>query len=508
MKRLKKYFMFPLTIILLSRGCYKEEIIDTADLDDPIKIILKMNGIPGYLDEKTRTVFFTLPESTSYLSDTRIIYNSYHSMSLNGISIESGKSYDLGEVRINKLYEIICNDETRVDTFQLCFSLLPLIHVSAEEIIRDEPKTLCRLRMQYQDPHNQDPVVTEFRTLAGLEIRGATSMKYAKVSYGLELWRNQNRDDYALSLLGMRTGEDWILDAMYIDPMRMRNKISFDLWNKLATSSHNPDYENRLTGINSRFIELFINNTYVGLYNLDEKIDENLLDISKGKTDHGSLYKANNWANGATRFAFVETDPPAGFFWDGWELIYPDQFPYWQSLNDLRKMVVHSSDQDFSDSIDIYLDLDNALSYYLFMNLLLASDNAGKNTYLFQPSKNSPFQIIPWDIEASWGIAWNGMRMGETGIPTNHLFDRLIELDVAGFKSNLGEKWNDLRTGMFSSDSLIEPINRHFSLLSSSGAIQREYNKWRDDPEDAEEEYQYIIDWIDARLEYLDTWFQ
>ena len=55
-------------------------------------------------------------------------------------------------------------------------------------------------------------------------------MTYAKVSFGLELWKNRSEEDYKTSLLDMRPGEDWILDAMYIDDLRMRNKLSFDVW--------------------------------------------------------------------------------------------------------------------------------------------------------------------------------------------------------------------------------------------------------------------------------------
>ena len=76
----------------------------------------------------------------------------------------------------------------------------------------------------------------------------------AKKSFGLELWQNAFRDDYSSSLLGMRPGEDWILDAMYIDGLRMRNKVSFELWEKISSTPEEDAKPEVFPGIESRFV--------------------------------------------------------------------------------------------------------------------------------------------------------------------------------------------------------------------------------------------------------------
>ena len=54
--------------------------------------------------------------------------------------------------------------------------------------------------------------------------RGRTSLSFLKKSYKVEL-------NNSYSLLGMGKDDDWILDALYTDSSKVRNKLSYDLWN-------------------------------------------------------------------------------------------------------------------------------------------------------------------------------------------------------------------------------------------------------------------------------------
>ena len=105
-----------------------------------------------------------------------------------------------------------------------------------------------------------------YSSYAGIEIRGRTSAQLDKKSYGLELWANMYERDHSAPLLGMRYGEDWILDAMYIDKLRMRNKLSFELWEKMWSKKSETPWQTINPGIQGKFVELFINQRYMGLY--------------------------------------------------------------------------------------------------------------------------------------------------------------------------------------------------------------------------------------------------
>ena len=47
----------------------------------------------------------------------------------------------------------------------------------------------------------------------------------------------------------------------------------------------------------------------------------------------------------------------------------------------------------------------------------------------------------------------------------------------------------------------------NYRLLKNSGAIDRENERWPEIQIDFENEYEFIIDWIKHRLDYLDEYF-
>lgn len=494
--------------LLFFNGCYKEVPIVEINSPDGAERILRFDLADGMVDRVDHTIMFTIGGDTLPSFSPVINFSEYNSIRFKGMELMNGERNDLGEIVTNQPYQVIIQLNQQVDTFSCIFTSLPLIHVMTYEEIPDEPKVLSWFEMQYCHNQESDPAIIQFKTQAGIEIRGGSSTRYDKKSYGFELWEDGSTKDYSASLLGMRYGEDWILDAMYIDDLRMRNKISFELWEKISSTPDEDQMHGIFPGIHCEFVELFINNRYSGLYCLNEKLDEHILQFTRNQYELGGvMYKAIDWADGSTSFEIYNSDPPDHFLWDGWEIIYPEHENAWNPLAELRNFVVHSSDASFKDEIVTLIDLENAIEYYLFMNLLLAYDNTGKNTYLARYSEQSPFFIMPWDIEASWGRMWDGADSNTWGIVYNNLFKRLIETDAEEFNDRLCSRWDEYRETLFHEDSLMLPIGNYYTLLKNSGAIERENTRWPDSLIDFDQEYLYISEWLEARLDYLDGHF-
>jgi len=306
----------------------------------------------------------------------------------------------------------------------------------------------------------------------------------------------------------MRNGEDWILDAMYIDPLRMRNRLSFEVWEKMWSNRDGSPWKTTHPGIRCEYTELFINQRYMGLYCLSERLDETLINLDEGEpgTD-GVMYKAIDWNGGATAFKTYNSEPAASMRWEGWEQICPDKRYCWGPLAGLRKTVVLDEDEVFRAKIDTLIDLDCLAEYYLFINLVLAWDNIIKNYILARYPDGSPFLILPWDLEGSWGIMWDGDPSSGNGLIDNNLYKRLLELDVAGFDDMLESKWEAYRRSTFRLDSLLAPAIRYADQLKKSGAIERENRRWKGAGIDMDLELRYLSDWTALRLDYLDRVF-
>ena len=113
--------------------------------------------------------------------------------------------------------------------------------------------------------------------------RGGTSKNYEKKNYAVKLV-----DEFGLklsaSILGMRDDNSWILDAMAVDKARMRNRVAFDIWNAMDVKPYYYESEPKVrTGISGKFVELYLNDDYNGIYCLNEKLDRKQLKLKKIK---------------------------------------------------------------------------------------------------------------------------------------------------------------------------------------------------------------------------------
>lgn len=92
--------------------------------------------------------------------------------------------------------------------------------------------------------------------LSRISGRGNSTWAHPKKSYGIRL---KNRTD----LFGMGSADNWILLSNVEDPAYIRNKITYDMA-IAAGMEGSPE---------SRYIDLYINHTYHGMYQLCEKVE-------------------------------------------------------------------------------------------------------------------------------------------------------------------------------------------------------------------------------------------
>lgn len=496
------------TVSSLFKGCYRELIIGETEPTVAYDGVVAFDQIHAFTDLEDHMLLYTLPADTIISFSPFVTFGDYHSVSINGIELINGTINELGEVMVNHPYTVVAQNSSGKENFQLYFTNLPLIHVYTDKIIIDDPKVLSWTEIQQTDGSGPNGKTQLFSSYAGIEIRGRTSAQLDKKSYGLELWENRLGKDRTASLLGMRNGEDWILDAMYIDPLRMRNKLSFELWEKMWRQNNESPWLTSIPGIQCEFIELFINHRYMGLYCLSEKLDEKLINLAEGQLGaEGVMYKAIDWTGGSTAFTTYNSDPRDSMIWEGWEQTCPDGHYCWNPLSALRKTVVMGDDHDFAEIIDTLINMECAADYYLFTNLILAHDNIIKNFFLARYPSESRFLMIPWDLEGSWGIMWHGGESSTHGMLENNLFNRLMDLEAEEFDDMLESRWSLYRESIFKLDSLIAPAQQYTDLLKRSGAIERENRRWEGADTHMDAALQYLTHWSRLRIEYLDEVF-
>lgn len=379
---------------------------------------------------------------------------------------------------------------------------IPSILIHTEQEILDEPKVPGTFIFTDIDG-------TTFSSIIGIEIRGGFSQSFPKKTYDIEFWNDTNGSETKDVQFGeLREDDDWVLDAMFNEPLRINSFITHKLWlemNQLYYADQKPKAK---PGADVLYVEVTMNNVFQGIYLLSEQVDRKLLKLKKNSNSEirGELYKAYD-SDDATFFnAPDEETNNESNTWSGYEYKYPSDIIDWSNVEELVDFVANSSDEDFIEEIEERFDFNNLMDYFILLNVARILDNRGKNIYLCRYDKDEPYFLTPWDLDGSWGLLWNGNNDSKTqGALSNNLFDRIISTDAGDFRQRISKRWNDLRKTILSDDALTNRINEANQFLLDNQVYEREESVW--DYEYSENALNYMLGWVDDRLDFLDKYF-
>ncbi|ARV10534.1 spore coat protein CotH [Winogradskyella sp. PC-19] len=386
-------------------------------------------------------------------------------------------------------------------SYKLYVTKLPIIHITMDNGKMNSRKKIAG-KFSYYDSEQF------FGSAMSIRHRGNLSLSFNKKSFDIELGKD-------VKFMHMRSDDDWILDAMYNEPLRLRSLVAANIWNTI----HKPYYLNRernaKSGFEVSYVEVFKNNTYYGLYQLSESVDRKQLQVKKnnGNIIKGRIYKAESYEGGPDFTKAPDKYENALPLWIGWQSEYPflDYNSDFEDLFQFQQLVVNGSDEDFKTKISEAFVLGNAIDYFLFVNAIRATDNLGKNYYLAKYDKGEPYFIVPWDLDGTFGVIQDGKQIRTTNdILSNGLFKRLIELNPDDYKKNLKSRWDFLRKNIMSDKNLFSKINFAYVSLTEQKIYEREQLVWQNKLTKVSNEthYTYLETWLKNRLSYLDSYFK
>jgi len=388
--------------------------------------------------------------------------------------------------------------------YRLYFSKFPLIAIKAPQIL-DEPKKPATFVYADLDGIKKSDM--------GIETRGGSSQYFPKKTYDLEFWEDATGDDNKdMQFCDLREDDDWILDALYNEPLRLRAFSAHKLWLDLHSPFYLAEEEDAKSGADVMYVDVFLNNTYNGIYMLSEQVDSKQLELKSFKKDkiRGELYKSEAVLNYATYFANATPYDNTKERWDGFELKHPDEDERidWSKLHGFVDFVANSSDGEFDAGIAERVHVGNALDYFIFLNVLRAADNRGKNYYIAKYNQDNPYFFVPWDLDGTFGLKFDGTYASVTdGILSNTLFDRLFKnLPTEGIKQKVYARYTELRLGVLSKENILKRLGENYNLLKENKIYEREALVWANYPFDKEAKT-YIDDWMMTRMDFLDQYF-
>lgn len=417
------YLLYSLLIFLLVSACKKtEKVLPQADKNENsladqnnapgtatgnTKLLnLRINGAKCAFDSISRAYYFPVSMGTS-LTGYRVNFDSTAAVSVyvNGNKFKSGDLVNF-PLETGKTVEIDAANNLDAKVFyNLIITGLPMVMIQ----MKNNSDAIDSLKrdgaIDIVDPdHDAHKVDLQTHAYITLATRGATARYLLKKSYKLNtVDAADNARD--LPLLGLRNDEDWILDAMYIDQSRMRNRLCTDLWNSFNNVPYLAQEPDALNGTRGYMTEVFLNGKYQGVYCLTEKLDRKQLKVKKA---YGAVYKSDV-VTGQTAFTINQPYDNSSATWNGWEFSYPDlddaPAPTWAYLSNIIGFIATSSDVDFSSDIKNRVDINNLVDYFIFTNVIQASDNSAKNQYFsfydYRTNGNSFTRPGIWT--APWG---------------------------------------------------------------------------------------------------------
>lgn len=519
---------------------------------------LRINDKQLVYDGKGNAYFATLPEGMRNGGDytAKVTYKlkatnaEGYTLKVNGQEPDADGYVTFDNVDCETLYPIeLTNASENVDlSANIRFTFLPIVELNCSSV-NSKAYTTGSLRVT-------DPASLGYDSLmiAAFKYRGASSSNYPKRSYAIKL-RDENGNSVDRKLLGYRSDNNWILDAMYIDLACMRNRVATDLWNAFECKPYYADREKKVrTGTRGKFVEVILNGQWWGLYCMTEKMDRKQLKLKKfvpaaqsttGENEvHGVLYKSNQWTyevfmghesnddndNKQVIYPHKKVSDYKNILgqetWCEYEFKYPDyedEAVEWRPLHDAANMVATSFILNI-DSVKSRFDYPMLRDYYLFIDLLLATDNHGKNLFWYAYDTQGPegdkLSLAPWDLDGTFGQDWDGVITNTKDVTLD--FDTYIKnyehgqfaiFDLIKSRSewlqDLKDRYAELRIkGVISGDSIANRFANYASLFEASLADQREQNMWSKTYHSRHKDIQggatYAESWIRRRVNWLD----
>lgn len=485
--------IFLLLLVLLA--CRKTEIVfdNVADENLEMPLLLDLDGKSCAFDAKNKILKYSIDESSLENFSPYIEFQAYSIIKFRDTELSNDVVNNLGDLELNEPYPVTIITDEETKEFKLIFTNIPIVQIVTIGPIINGPKALSRIILNY--PEAARPSDNNW---AGIEQRGRSSLIYDKKSFGIEIFSEKNTDTpLSQSYFDFKPNRKWILDAMFIDQSRLRNKTSFDLWNSM------PGPANHI-GIESEFVEVFINNRPQGIYCFIEHYTKELLDMNSQSV----LYKGTDNSI-ITKFDSLPKEAPNSAIWADWEQEYPkpSEIIAWEDFEAMSELIVKGSNTAFKSNISQLINLDNVIDYFLFINLCGGSDNIGKNWFFFKQDNAGKFNILPWDMDGTWGRSPFADELGYSMIVTNRFFKRLEETNADNYVLRLKARWEELRSLTFSEANLIALFNSNFNKLISSEIVDLENELWPTNL-NLDEEQTYITTWISNRLVFMDAHFE
>ncbi|MBR2924811.1 MAG: CotH kinase family protein [Clostridia bacterium] len=471
------------------------------------------NGYRLPYDSENHMLLYSLVEDTPQAYDPVVkLVCHYKSAKI----VFNGDAISEELIRTNGTIHAMVYSDSEYAIYQLKCTTLPILEIEASaDDVGDES-----INVGFRLFDNRVGVVNrQIDTSAAIHLRGNNSRAYPKNDYRISLrtlssgnnWRKHH-----LSLLGMRMDEDWILKGLYNDPEKVREVFSSNLWYETCADNNMFGVAN---GMQYRYVEVFFDKQYWGIYALGHPIDAKQLELSEDEHIYKKSYRPTEKEMMLGKY--MESDenrtypPEMVYSYEGGNEVSPDfeplQYFYW---------VLHYAQQDQKTDLYEIADVNNSIDILLFIDVIQGVDHvhySGALYNLYMTAKrdeNGKTRMLytPWDMDRTWGMYFEDEKhsnpAGFVRMPHN-IVVRLREFGDEEITARFCDRYWQLRAGGWSDAELERRLREYEEVIYHSGAYDRDFSKWHIS---TYKEFEYcndlsdFIDYVHKRMAHMDEY--
>lgn len=410
-------------------------------------------------------------------------------------------------------FSLLMLTETTYAVYQVKFTTLPILLLEQSDTSCTMDRTAQAGTVTVIEPYREDSGRSQVSAYTcTVNLRGQTAYNVPKKSYEVDL-KDENGQPLDVSLLGLREDDDWALNAAYSENSKIREPVLTQVWQQMLASEENPP----VNGFAMQYCEVFFNGEYQGIYELTEPVDEKQEGMDKAED---RLYKMMEWRYPTYNELVLEADPGS---YDSVSAIRLVNYKTASAANRWRPLAEYlntfyypaTADETYAptlEQVEQVADLDNLIDSSIFITLFQLTDHNPKNLYLLYRANTGKIYREMWDLNYSLGTGYRGeleFRCVDYIGVSEFCWDQETRLllqgpDAAEFFAQYQARYTALRKEILSYENLRALIEEAYGTLERSGAFLRENAVWNVPELDPTDEYQYILDYLAAKLVQMD----
>lgn len=355
--------------------------------------------------------------------------------------------------------DLVTGDATYVISFDYQVGSAPALVIDTD----DKPVTS---KINYVDANYSIIGAEEynFSNVSGrIRGRGNSTWNCVKKPYRLKF-------DKKVDLFGMGKAKNWVLLANYQDPAMIRNYGAFDLARKLGLA-----YTNE-----SQFIEVYLNDEFLGLYQLTEQVEINenrvlgkkenefgttdgpyLIELDGRASQEGT--EGHDWFRvGSETYAIKSPDTEEATFTQ-------EQFDY---IKNYFEEIYRAMETRAAARIEELVDIDSFIDFYLVQEIYLNSDAGFASFYMYKDVGGRLTAGPVWDFDRSAGNTIYDYNT--TPIKDSSPFYRML-FQNEGFKERVKERLRAIKSEVYQNISDTVAIYQQYQDV-----FDRDCLKWVD----------------------------